>query len=135
MLTQTAPPDVAAAHIPAQRRDPEAPWPGQMKEAKRLMRRLWACDPATADELCDGLAAMSRTQLGRVIDNLMWILANQPRPMNAAQWQRIQLLWPRKMSKPMDDKVIQRFARMTEGDADRAIRRMIASPDRVVVAA
>lgn len=132
MLAQ-APPDTTVTRIPAQRRDPNAAQPGQVKYAKQLMRRLWACDPEVSAELCAALEQMSRAQLGRIIDNLLWTLADQPRPMNAAQWQRIQLLWPRKMRKPMDDAIRQRFAQMTEYDADRAVRQMHLLPDLVAV--
>lgn len=131
-MTAVAAPTVTT--VPQQRRDPEAPWPGQLKEATRLMRRLWACDPDAADELVAGLAGLNRTQLGRIIDNLMWTISNQPRPMNAAQWQRIQLLWGRKMRKPMDNKALRKFANMPEDEADRFIRRFQMQPDLMAAA-
>jgi hypothetical protein len=94
------------------------------------MRRLWAHDPQTCEELTEGLYEMGRAQLGRIIDNLMWTLADQPRPMNAAQAERIRLLWGRKMSKPIDTKAECRLAAMTEEEAQALIFKMQAQPDR-----
>lgn len=118
--------------VPTQhaRRDPDAPWAGQTKYAAELMRRLWAHDPQVCEELTEGLYEMGRAQLGRVIDNLMWTLANQPRPINAAQGERIRALWGRKMSKPIDAAAEARLLAMTEDEAQRLIIKMQAQPDR-----
>lgn len=129
MTAVALPPQTADLPIPEQRRNPEAPWPGQTKEAARLMRRLWVDDPDTAEELVEGLYAMSRTQLGRVIDNLMWTLSNQPRQINDEQMAYIRALWGRKMTKPMDARLLAKVRGMTEVDAQRFVYRLQAEPD------
>lgn len=127
-MTTTA---IQTPPIPAQvvRRDPDAPRKDQTKYAVSLMRRLWGHDPETCEELIAGLYEMGRTQLGRVIDNLMWTLSDQPRPINAAQAERIRLLWPRKLRKPLDTAAEQRLARMTEEQAQALIVKLTAEPD------
>lgn len=119
-MTAVAVPTTA---IPEQRvaRDPDKPWKDQTKYAAQLMRRLWAHDPDTCEELVEGLYQMGRAQLGRVIDNLMWTLSDQPRPINAAQMKHIRALWPRKMSKPIDAAAEAKLAAMTEEQAQAFI--------------
>lgn len=129
MTAVALPPQTADLPIPEQRRDPQAPWKGQTKEAARLMRRLWVDDPDVGEELVEGLYAMTRTQLGRVIDNLMWTLANQPRQINAEQIAYIRALWGRKMSKPMDARAQAKLLAMTEIDAQRFVYKLQAEPD------
>lgn len=131
-MTTTAVQTTATPPVPAQhgRKDPDAPWPGQTKHAASLMRQLWAHDPQTCEELTEGLYHMGRAQLGRAIDNLMWTLASQPRPINAAQGERIRALWGRKMSKPIDAAAGARLLAMTEDEAQRLIIKMQAQPDR-----
>lgn len=116
--------------VPAQRRNPNDPWPGQTKHAAQLMRQLWGHDPETCEELVQGLYAMNRVQLGRVIDNLMHTLSIQPRMLSADQAAHIRALWPRKMSKPIDAKVERKFAEMTEADGQRLVYKLQAMPDR-----
>lgn len=118
-----------ATAIPDQRRDPDKPWKDQTKYAASLMRRLWGHDPETCEELTEGLYQMGRTQLGRVIDNLMWTLADQPRPINAAQLRHIRVLWARKMRQPIDAAAEAKLAAMTEEQAQRLVFRMQAQPD------
>lgn len=119
-MTTTA---VQTTAIPAQRadRDPDKPWKDQTKYAVQLMRRLWGHDPDTCEELIAGLYEMGRAQLGRVIDNLMWTLSDQPRPINAAQMERIRALWGRRMSKPIDAAAEAKLAAMTEEQAQALI--------------
>jgi hypothetical protein len=121
----------AAPTIPAQiaPRNPDTPWKDQTKYAVTLMRRLWGHDPETCEELIEGLYAMGRAQLGRVIDNLMWTLADQPRPINAAQLRHIRALWARKMRQPIDAAAEAKLAAMTEEQAQRLVFRMQAQPD------
>lgn len=123
---QTTPP-VPAQHA---RKDPDAPWKDQTKYAASLMRRLWGHDPEVCEELTEGLYQMGRAQLGRVVDNLMWTLAAQPRQINKAQADHIRLLWGRKMSKPIDAKAERRLAAMSEEEAQALIFKMQAQPDR-----
>lgn len=125
MITTTA------TVIPEQRRAPDEPRPEQFKHAAHLMRRLWAHDPQTAAELVEGLQQMGRVQLGRVVDNLMWTLANQPQAASRDQMRHVRLLWPRKMSKPIDLEAERRFAQMTRQQAQRLVDRLRAMPDRV----
>lgn len=120
-MTATATPTTT---IPDQRRDNDRPWKDQTKYAASLMRRLWGHDPEVCEELTEGLYQMGRAQLGRVIDNLMWTLSDQPRPINAAQLERIRALWPKKMSKPLDDAAARKLAAMTEERAQALIVRM-----------
>lgn len=126
MSTMTVP-----ATVPEQRtaKDPDAPWKGQAKYAAGLMRRLWGHDPETCEELTEGLYTMGRAQLGRVVDNLMWTLANQPRLINAEQERYIRALWARKMSKPIDAAFEARLASMDEVTAQRLVYRLQAEPD------
>lgn len=122
--------DLPTTSVPEPRRDPDAPWKGQAKYAVDLMRRLWGHDPEVCDELTANLYTLSRTQLNKVTDNLMWTLANQPRLMNRAQLQHIETLWGRKMSKPIDAPARAKFAQMTEEDAQRMVYKLQALPDR-----
>jgi hypothetical protein len=121
-----------APAIPAQtvRRDPDAPRPGQTKQAAELMRRLWGHDPDTCEELVNGLYDMGRIQLGRVIDNLLWTLDDQPRPVSADQGRRIRALWGRKMTKPIDHAAGMKILAMTEDQANALIAQLQAAPDR-----
>ena len=121
-----------APAIPGQtpRTGPDAPRPGQTKQAAELMRRLWGHDPDTCEELVNGLYSMGRIQLGRVIDNLMWTLDDQPRPINADQGRRIRALWGRKMTKPIDEIAGHKILAMTEEQADALIAKLQATPDR-----
>lgn len=121
-----------APTIPAQvaRTGPDAPRPGQTKQAAELMRRLWGHDPETCEELVNGLYAMGRTQLGRVIDNLLWTLDDQPRPISVDQGKRIRALWGRKMSRPIDAVAGQKILAMNEDQANALIAKLQATPDR-----
>lgn len=108
----------------------DTPRAGQTKQAADLMRRLWGHDPETCEELVAGLYEMGRIQLGRVIDNLLWTLADQPRPISADQGRRIRALWGRKMSKPIDAEAGAHLLGMTEDQADAFIEKLRGMPDK-----
>lgn len=117
--------------VPAQRRgEEEARLRPMRKYASQLMRRLWASDMDAADELVAGLADLGRVQLGRIIDNLLWTLANQPRPINSTLDRHIRMLWNAKMTKALDAKAEARLATMSYEEAEAWVRRLQALPDR-----
>jgi hypothetical protein len=119
-----------ATALPAQRTGTDTALPPQKKYAATLMRRLWACDMDVAEELVAALDGLTRPQLGRVIDNLMWTLANQPRPITAALDRHIRMLWQAKMSKPLDATAEAKLVSMQYEEAERWVHRLQALPDR-----
>lgn len=120
-----------APTMPAQRRgEDEATLYPMRKYAGKLMRQLWASDMDAAAELVAGLEGLSRVQLGRIIDNLMWTLANQPRPISMALDRHIRMLWNAKMAKPLDAKAEAKLAVMQYEEAERWVHRLQALPDK-----
>lgn len=128
-ITATETPTVPSQYT---KKDPDAPRAGQTKQAADLMRRLWGHDPVVCEELVAGLYDMGRIQLGRVVDNLMWTLDDQPRPISADQGRRIRALWGRKMSRPIDAEAGARLLAMTEDQANAFIEKLRGMPDRAM---
>lgn len=116
--------------FPTQRTGTDMPLASQLKYAAKLLRQLWACDMDTADELVAGLDKLTRPQLNRLMDNVMWTLANQPRPINTTLDRHIRMLWNAKMTQPMDAKAEARLATMNYDEAERWVRRLQELPDK-----
>jgi uncharacterized protein DUF6011 len=85
-------------------RKPDMARQGQIDYASDLLRRLWGHDPAVLTELVARLGTvqepkLTRDRISRQIDNLISILASQPRPINPELRTHLQDLWTRKMGK------------------------------------
>lgn len=138
---------------------PAAPWPvqrtggprvkrpvemaqsGQIKYAGDLLTRLWGHDQAVLEELKAQLPGRTKKRISEQIDNLLSILASQPRGINPTLEAHLRDLWERKMTGPdgtRDEAKYQAFVAklptMTHRDGERLaaqLRDLAERPARV----
>lgn len=114
----------------------------QVKYATQLLHRLWDTEPQTADELAAQLTTRTRSEVSRIIDNLMALLADQPRWASREQLEFLRALWSRKMSAndgtrntEADAKFEEKLPTLSFDGASRMITQLKSLPDRTAAAA
>jgi hypothetical protein len=69
----------------------------QLDYMRTLLTRLWAPDNDTIEALYTKNAAKTRKEVSAIIDNLLAVLADQPRGATREQVEFLRVLWARKM--------------------------------------
>ncbi len=144
---------IAASGFPVQRtggprRKAAPPWAtgSQIKYAANLLGRLWGHDRAVLSELTGWLGTeddpkLTRQKIGRQIDNLMAILAAQPRGLNPELSAHLQDLWTRKMigndgtrTGELDAAFAAKLPTMTYDEGRKLADQLRALPDKAASA-
>jgi len=107
--------------------------PTSIEHAARLLDRLYASDPAIAQELAADLTGKNQAYVSRVIDNLMALLAMEPPAVSDAQKRYATSLYTARLSvgdAELDGKFAAALDAMTKDEARRLIDTLTSLPTR-----